>query len=100
MKELEEHFSFTFSGSKLVVTWKSILACMLREVEEFTEGPSWATVQLMVGVFHATAVSEVVHQPFKARLEWKQKVQGNKLLQLNASGTTNTCLWNHQLKDY
>ena len=33
IKELEEHFGFKFSGSELVAAWKSIRACMPREVQ-------------------------------------------------------------------
>ena len=40
IKELEEHFSFKFSGSELVAAWKSIRACMLKEVKKVTEGLS------------------------------------------------------------
>ena len=39
-KELEEHFGFKLSGSELVAAWKSIRACMLREVQKVTEGLS------------------------------------------------------------
>ena len=90
LKDLQEHFDFNYTSDELVGVWKSLRACMLREVKRIgkdTASSQWKYFNQMQ--FLRPSIE-------RSKREWSDNEKHSLINFYN----TNPSLWNHRLKDY
>ena len=90
LKDLQEHFDFNYTSDELVGVWKSLRACMLREVKRIgkdTASSQWKYFNQMQ--FLRPSIE-------RSKPEWSDNEKHSLINFYN----TNPSLWNHHLKDY